>query len=174
MSKKKNYKLPKNHFILHLDGVYFGRNFPSSEGAHRNTVTAKKTNNILALFEKMRYWGEEPDADIFCESAEISMSNYRRLLAVVNKYLSVDDGSGNTVELGRSTARYLTILALFDELTENGADRKEFCAKHNISRTTFFRYLSAIENYLINGIGSHYVLVAVDEDGRYHAVNPDD
>lgn len=174
MDKNKKQKPIKNHTVEFTNkGLFFGRIVWDSKPANKETATAKKVVNIIYLFNLIRTYGyENVNVEKFCKETEISMSNYRRILAIVKKHLDIYDEKGNSVANTPANKRYLTILNLYENMKDCGVDRLAFCKEHNISRSTFFRYLSFIDNYNIHYDVGEYELIAIGEDGFYYVTMP--
>lgn len=162
-------KRTKNHIRLVQDKIFYGRYYPASRIAQKTTATAKKAVNLIYLYASF----DGISCEDFCAQTNISPSNYRRLHAIVKKYMGIDDGAGNSVEDTPANRRYFTLLCLYEKLRDCGVDMRAFCGENGISRATFFRYLNIIENYLCN-LSKEYYLIALDEDGRYFIVDPSD
>ena len=177
MGRRKTYrpvpkvKRPKEHLeVVVSEGTFYLRSGAPSKRVTKETPSRLKIRNLLAL--QMVYWrsGGSPDAEEFCKTMKISMSNYRRLIAIVKLAYDDSDGGGNSVPDTVMTRKYMLLLAINRELIDGGVMQSEFCALHKISRTTFFRYLADIEDFFANVEG--FCRLAIDADYGYYRVFP--
>lgn len=86
-------------------------------------------------------------------------------MALIKEFLGEENGIN--IEFTPTNRKYLVILDLHRDLQEcGGGDKQKFCAENKISRTTFFRYIAVIENFLYNEHSDF--AIAIDENGNYH------
>lgn len=167
-----NQKRPKDHEIIAVDdGLFYLRTTANADSIWSDTITTRKTRNLIALWLKIYLNGiESVNPDEFCKRREISVSNYRRLIALVKEHFAITDFSGNSVRNTPSNKKYMTILALNEEMNGDGVDMQKFCAAHHISRTTFFRYINVIQNFFCHEDPSRGI--AIDSEGEYYIMPP--
>ena len=181
-------KRPKNHDVICDDednrsDISDGENFyyrtemniyyPRTGDAQiKETPTIEKIRNLFFFALEANGDPDRVDPEEFCEMRQISLSNFRRLLAIMREfYCSLSEG-GNTYQDTPSNRKYLALLALHDGL-EEGVERKKFCAEFHISRTTFYRYLAIVEDFYFYLRGGEKV-IAILGDGRYVGVYLED
>ena len=76
----------------------------------------------------------------------ISLSTFRRLLAIVREHYGICREDGNSYQDTPANRKYLALLALYERL-EDGVDMQAFCTEFHIGRTSFFRYLTLVEDF---------------------------
>ena len=154
-------KCPKDHAVFY-DGYIDGR-LPVKDryycdeeylcylrtGARaqiKETPTTEKIRNLFLLADL----GEgDPDYVVpeeFCEMRGISLSTFRRLLAIVREHYGICREDGNSYQDTPANRKYLALLALYERL-EDGVDMQAFCTEFHIGRTSFFRYLALVEDF---------------------------
>ena len=145
MEKKKKQKRPENHSIFIQNKIFFGRHYPQSEIAQKESATIKKMRNILALYDELKRYGgyDRLDIENFCKNAETSRSNFRRILAIVKKYLKIDDGTGNTVANG--------CIKFVDEALTNGfvEDYEKYVDSEEGRTEARLFYVQVYDNYIV-------------------------
>lgn len=184
MSKRKSYKdpkpkvkCPKNHEIDEdAEGTFYLRLGPLSARVEKDTPYRHKMRNLLEL--QVMFWqtSGEIDEGKFCSERGISTSNYRRLIALVKYASGEDDGSGNSVPDTPTTRKQMLVLNLHEQLCDCGVDMQTFCKQNNISRATFFRYLSDIEDYVAARLNQNkgWSHLTLTEEGDYRIFPPYD
>ena len=181
MGRRKKYRdpkpkvrRPKNHAIDEDEmGTFYRRSGQLPKRVIKETPYRLKMRNLLALQVEM--WGtlSEPNAEKFCIERNISMSNYRRLIAIIKAACDDYDGYGNTVPDTATTRKYLLVIKLHEALCNGGVEREEFCKRNNISRVTFFRYLSDIDDYVMHETRASWLTINADT-GDYYIFPPYD
>ena len=162
---------PKEDFSSRTESnIYYIRTGERAE--IKETPTIEKIRNLF--FFELEADGDPDLVDpvSFCEMREISLSNFRRLLAIMREYYGTYSEDGNTYHDTPSNRKYLALLALHDRL-EDGVDMKSFCAEFHIGRTTFYRYLAIVEDFYFYLSGGAKA-IALLGDGRYIGVYPED
>lgn len=159
-------KCPKGHYTMEKpEGTFYVRCYNRAETVFKDSASLRKIRNLLELYVLIDEFGiEHIDVEKFCKRREISKSNFIRLMALVKEFLGEENGI--LIKDTPTNKRYLTILELHRDLQEYGVDMQKFCAVNVISRTTFFRYIAIIENYLYKE-NSNFA-IAIDENGTYH------
>ncbi len=159
-------KCPKGHSIMEKEeGIFYVREYERADIVYADSVYLQKIRNLLALYDEVDEYGlENINAAKFCESRNISKSNFIRLMALIREFLGEENNI--SVEYTPTNKKYLTILDLHRDLQEYGVDKQKFCAENKISRTTFFRYIAVIENFLYKEHSN--LAIAIDENGDYH------
>ena len=178
-------KCPPNHAVAHggNNKVYYIRREVSTL-VEKDTHTARKIRNLILLFllttkKKLHSWlltdvkatnfyDEKRNVaiDKFCNSREISKTTFLRIKSTVNKYHRLCGNHEEIVKFEQPIRQHLTILALLDYLLHESVAMQHFCDLFQISRRTFFRYISKIENFLYNEHVSEWN-VAITNDGEY-------
>ncbi len=138
----------------------------------KETPTAEKIRNLFFFALEADGDPDRVDPGYFCKMRQISLSNFRRLLAIMREYYGICSEDGNTSLDTPSNRKYLALLALHDRL-EDGVDMKSFCTEFHIGRTTFYRYLAIVEDFYFYLRGGAKV-IALLGDGRYIGVYPED
>lgn len=169
LKRKPKQKCPKDHEVFFDESnLYYIRSGARAE--IKETPTIKKIRNLLMFSLEA---DGDPDRVAPKDLAyPISLSNFRRLLAVMREYYGICSEDGNAYCDTPSNRKYLAILALHDRL-EDGVDGKAFCAEFQIGRTTFYRYLAIVEDFYFYLRGGAKVIALLD-DGRYIGVYPED
>lgn len=161
---------PKNHEKIDC-GTFtaFFRNGGYADTVFRDTPTLKKTRNLFCLLLESDKSDDgdldSVDAEAFCKLRKISLSNYRRLYAILREYNGDGPKRGNAFAATPTNRKYLVLLSLFEALRLGTVDLRKFCTCFRISRTTFFRYLSVIGNFFCHEDDSQ--VVALTDRGEY-------
>lgn len=147
------------------EGTFYVREYERADAVYADSVYLQKIRNLLALYVDVDEYGiENIDAVKFCKSRNISKSNFIRLMALIKEFLGEENGID--IEFTPTNRKYFIILELHRDLQECGVDKQKFCSENKISRTTFFRYIAIIENYLYKEHSDF--AIAIDENGDYH------
>lgn len=171
IKKSKKFKLQKGHlYDDSYDELYCIRHYYHAEMVEKDSPTLKKVRNLLSLYDKAYECGiEELDCDEFCKDREIKKTSYLRLVKLVQRFFDICKGNNVTEDDSPSTKKYINLLTMYLELNDRQLSMQNFCKKQNIGRTTFFRYITIIENYLyyenINKV------IAYGESGNYALVD---
>ncbi len=162
---------PKEDFSSRTEtNIYYFRTGERAE--MKETPTIEKIRNLFFFALEADGEPDQVEPEYFCEMRQISLSNFRRLLAIMREYYGVYGEDGNAYHDTPSNRKYLALLALHDRL-EDGVDMKSFCAEFHIGRTTFYRYLAIVEDFYYYLRGGAKV-IALLGDGRYIGAYPDD
>ena len=162
-------KRPKDHEVI-CDGgnIYYPRT--GTPAQIKETPTTGKIRNLFYFSLEADGEPDQVDPESFCEMRQISLSNFRRLLAIMLEYYGICSEDGNTYQDTPTNRKYLALLALHDRL-EDGVDMQKFCSEFHIGRTTFFRYLAIVEDFYFHFRGGDKV-IALLGDGKYIGVYP--
>jgi hypothetical protein len=168
----KKFKRPKNHERIFIDyDPYYLRPDDKAGLVYKDTTTLRKTRNLFVLYDEVCENGiDSLNQEKFCKERGIKKLSYLRLLALVKKFLKLDGDGGVSVEDTATNKKYATLLAMYQDLIDNQLDMKLFCNENHISRTTFFRYINVIENYLYHEDENDRYrnrAIAFDEFGNY-------
>lgn len=175
-----NFKEPRcqeDHVIVDYDdGVYAIRLRdddwpPGRYGAELyESATLRKTKNLIALLEELSNNGslENIDVDGFCRRRDISKLTFERLLAVMAYCIKIPYNGCIKVKHNQTNRRYKLILTLYYKMKHFEVNSSDFCKRHKISRSTFFRYLNIIDAYLSTEYSIFHI--GIRADGKYRII----